>query len=70
MSHNLNQDCWEKFKKLRYVDDNILRTENEEELKSLLMRVREISMEKLAWNLMLKKLSLHGKEKQKKWKQW
>ena len=41
MSHNLNQDCWEKFKKLRYVDDNILRTESEEELKSLLMRMRE-----------------------------
>ena len=41
MSHNLNQDCWEKFKKLRYVDDNILRTESEEELKSLLMRVRD-----------------------------
>ena len=34
---------------LRYVDDTILMVENEEELKSLLMRVKEES-EKLAQN--------------------
>ena len=52
---------------LRYADDTTLMTENEEELKSLLMRVKEES-EKLAWNSTFKILtswhlvpSLHGK---------
>ena len=60
---------------LRYADDTTLMAESEEELKSLLMRVKKES-EKLAWNSTLKKLrswylvpSRHGKSKGKKWKQ-
>ena len=52
---------------LRYVDDTTLMAESEEELKSLLMKVKEES-EKLAWNVTFKRWkswylvpSLHGK---------
>ena len=52
---------------LRYADDTILLEENEEELKSLLMKVKEES-EKVGLNLTIRKLkfghpvpSLHGK---------
>ena len=52
---------------LRYVDDTTLKAESEEELKSLLMRVKEAS-EKDSLKLNIKKLrswhpvpSLHGK---------
>ena len=52
---------------LRYADDTTLMAESEEELKSLLMKVREES-EKLAENSTFRKLrswhlvpSLHGK---------
>ena len=52
---------------LKYADDTTLMAESEEELKSLLMRVKKES-EKLAWNSTLKKLrswylvpSRHGK---------
>ena len=38
-----NQDCWEKYKQPRYADNPTLMTESEEELKSLLMKVREDS---------------------------
>ena len=37
------QDCQEKYQHLRYADDTTLIVENEEELKSFLMRVREES---------------------------
>ena len=58
---------------LRYVDDMTLMAESEEELKSLLMRVKEESekadfkiFKKLrSWHLAL---SLRGKQMQKKWK--
>ena len=33
-----NQDCLEKYNKLRYAEDTTLMAENEEELKSLLMK--------------------------------
>ena len=46
-STSWNQDCQEKYNNLRYADDTILMTESEEELKSLLMKVKEES-EKLA----------------------
>ena len=42
-STSWNQDCWEKFNNLRYEDDTILMAESEEELKSLLMKVKEES---------------------------
>ena len=52
---------------LRYADDTTLMAESEEELKSLLMKVKEES-EKLAYNSVFRKLrswhlvpSLHGK---------
>ena len=60
---------------LRYADDTTLMAESEEELKSLLMKVKEES-EKVGLNSTFKKLrswhpisSLHGKEMGKKWKQ-
>ena len=61
---------------LRYADDTTLMAEGEEELKSLLMRVKEES-EKAGLKLNIKKLrswhpipSFHGKYKEKKWKHW
>ena len=56
-----------KINNLRYADDTTLRAESEEELKSLLMRMKEVS-EKIGLNSTFKKLrswhlipSLHGK---------
>ena len=58
---------------LRYADDTTLMVESKEELKSLLMKVKEES-EKVG--LKFKKLrswhpvpSLHGKQMEKQWKQ-
>ena len=60
---------------LRYVDDTTVMAESKEELKSLLMRVKEES-EKAGLKLNTKKLrsghpvtSLHGKLKGNRWKQ-
>ena len=39
-----NQDCWEKYNKLRYADDTTLMADSEEGLKSLLMKVKEESV--------------------------
>ncbi|CAM9314615.1 unnamed protein product [Rangifer tarandus platyrhynchus] len=36
-----NQDCWRNNNHLRYADTTSLMAESEEELKSLLMRVKE-----------------------------
>ena len=38
-----NQDCWEKYQYLRYADDTTLMAESKEELKNLLMKVKEDS---------------------------
>ena len=62
---------------LRYADDTTLMAESEEELKSLLMQVKEES-EKVGLKLSIQKTlrswhlvpSLHGKEMGKQWKQW
>ena len=61
--------------KLRYADDTTLMAESEEELKSLLMKVKEEN-EKSWLKTTLKKLrswhlvpSLHGKQMGKQWKQ-
>ena len=58
---------------LRYADDTTLMAEGEEELKSLLLRVK--ASEKAGLKLAFRKLrswhlvpSLHGKEMDKKWK--
>ena len=54
---------------LRYADDTTLMTENEEELKSLLMKVKE-KTEKVGLKLNIQKtLSLRGKWMGKQWKQ-
>ena len=42
-STSWNQDCQEKYQNLRYADDITLMAESEEELKSLLMKVKEES---------------------------
>ena len=59
---------------LRYADDTTFMAESEEELKSLLMKVKEDS-EKVGLKLNIQKLrswhlipSLHGKQMEKKWK--
>ena len=39
--HSWNQDCWEKYQNLRYADNTTLMAEREEELNSLLMKVKE-----------------------------
>ena len=58
---------------LRYADDNTLMAENEEELKSLLMKVKEES-EKVGLKLSIQKIrswhpvpSLHDKQIGKQW---
>ena len=60
---------------LRYTDDTTLMAESEEELKSLLMKVKEES-EKVGLKLNIQKTrswhlvpSLHGKQMGKQWKQ-
>ena len=63
------------FNNLRYADDTTLMAESEEELKSLLMKVKEES-EKVGLKLSNQKTkiislpSFHGKEMGKQWKQW
>ena len=63
MNHKLESNTGRKINNLRYADNVTLMTESEEELKSLLMRVK-----KLPWNSTFKKLRswypvplLHGK---------
>ena len=60
---------------LRYADDTTLRAESEEELRSLLMKLKE-EPEKAGFKLNLQKTkimapvrSFHGKEWEKEWKQ-
>ena len=43
MKHSRNQDCWRNINNLRYADDTTLMAESQEELKSLLMKVKEES---------------------------
>ena len=43
MKHKLESRLMEEISSLRYVDDTILMAESEEELKSLLMKVKEES---------------------------
>ena len=66
-STSWNQDCRENINSLRYADDNTHMAESEEELKSLLMKVKEKG-EKADLKLNIQKLiswhpvpSLHGK---------
>ena len=61
---------------LRYTDDTTLTAESKEELKSLLMKVKEES-EKVGLKLNIQKTkimasspSFHGKYMKKQWRQW
>ena len=67
--------AWRNINHLRYVDDTTFMAESEEELKSLLMKVKDES-EKVGLNLTFRKQrswylvpSLHGKQMGKQWKQ-
>ena len=44
-STSWNQDCQENINNLRYADGTVLMAESKEELKSLLMKVKEESEE-------------------------
>ena len=75
-STSWNQDCQEKYQNLGYADDPTLMAESEEELKSLLMKVKKES-EKAGLKLNIQKTKimasvppLHGKQMGKQWKQW
>ena len=52
-----NQDCREKYQYLTYADDTTLMAESEEELKSLLIKVKEES-EKVGLNLNIQKTKI------------
>ena len=52
-----NQDAGRNINKLRYADDTTLMTESEEELKSLLMKVKEES-EKVGLKLNIQKTKI------------
>ena len=52
--HKLNKIAGRSINNLRYADDSILMAESEEELKSLLMKVKEES-EKVGLNLNIQK---------------
>ena len=43
MNYKLESIAWRNINNLRYANDTTLMTENEEELKSLLLRVKEES---------------------------
>ena len=42
-STSWDQDCWENINNLRYADDTTLMGESEEDIKTLLMKVKEES---------------------------
>ena len=60
-STSWNQDCREKYQYLRYADDTTLMAESEEELESLLMKVK-VESEKagLKLNIQKTKIMLSG----------
>ena len=54
---------------LRYADDTILRAESEKELKSLLMKVKQVS-EKVGLKLNIQKTKIMASSPITSWKQW
>ena len=56
-STSWNQDCWENINNLIYADDTTLMAESKEELKSLLMKVKEES-EKVGLKLHIQKTKI------------
>ena len=75
-STSWNQDCQEKYNNLRYADDTTLMAESKEELKIILMEVKEES-EKAVLKFNIQKNEDHGIQSHhfvatrwgKKWKQ-
>ena len=57
MKHNWNQNCGRNINNLRYGDDTTLTVESEQELKSLLMKVKEES-EKVGLKLTIQKTKI------------
>ena len=57
MKHNWNQNCGRNINNLRYGDDTTLTVESEQELKSLLMKVKEES-EKVGLKLNIQKTKI------------
>ena len=57
MTHSWNTDCGRNINKLRYSDGTTLMAESEEELKSLLMKVKEES-EKVGLKLNIQKTKI------------
>ena len=57
MKHSWNQDCRRNINNLRYANDTTLMAESEEELKSLLMKVKEES-EKVGLKLNIQKTKI------------
>ena len=59
MKHKLESRLLgENINNLRYADDAILMTESEEELKSLLMKVKEKDSEKVGFKLNIQKMKI------------
>ena len=71
MKHKL-EGCGRNINNLRYADDTTLMAESEEELKSLLMKVKEES-EKIGFNLNIQKTKVMASGPITSWKigkQW
>ena len=64
MSYKWNQDRWGNINNLRYVDDTTLMAESREDLKNLLIRVKEKSKRASL------KLNIKKKKKKKKLRSW
>ena len=58
-STSWNQDCRKKYQCLRYADDTTLMAESEEELKSLLMKVK-VESEKVGLKLNIQKTKIRA----------
>ena len=69
------QDCQEKYQYLRYKDDTTLMAESEEELKNLLMKVKEQSERaglkfKIQKTKIMASIPITSWQIGKQWKQW
>ena len=73
MKQKLESRCWKNINNLRYVDDTTLMAESEEELKNLLMKVKEES-EKAGLKLNIQKTKIMASGPITSWqidgKQW
>ena len=63
---NWNQDCWEKYQQPQMANDTTLMAKSEEELKSLLMKVKEES-EKVGLKLNIQKIKIMASSSTPSW---